>query len=85
MRHDRIRIAERVEKDWSNLSEEERSLVTEAFGTLDNDPIAGVPLFEPLGGYWSYRSRWLRIIYKIAAEARLILILKIARVAEPES
>lgn len=82
MTHDRIRIAERVFDDWRNMSEEERQLLGSALEELDGDPIAGVPLFEPLSGYWSYRSKWLRIVYRIEAEARFVLILKVARVPE---
>ena len=37
---------------------------------INDNPIAGAPLFEPLKGLWSYRTGELRIIYKIVAEAR---------------
>ena len=85
MGNDRIRIVERAESDWKNLSGEEQSLVREVLDRLDDDPIAGVPLFAPLQGYWSYRKNWLRVVYRIMAEARIVIILKIARVADTSS
>ena len=37
---------------------------------IDDDPIAGAPLFEPFKGLWSYRTGDLRIVYRIVIEAR---------------
>jgi mRNA-degrading endonuclease RelE of RelBE toxin-antitoxin system len=51
-----------------------------ALRRLELDPIIGAPLFEPLKGLWSYRSEDLRIIYKIKAEARVVVILWIAKI-----
>lgn len=82
MWNDRIRIAERVRDDWSNLSNEERALASEAMHRLDDDPIVGVPLLDPLRGTWSYRTRWIRVLYTIAPEARAVVVMKIGRVAE---
>ncbi len=48
-----------------------------SFRTIENDPIAGAPLFEPLKGLWSYRTEELRIIYKIVADAKIVVILSI--------
>jgi mRNA-degrading endonuclease RelE of RelBE toxin-antitoxin system len=50
-----------------------------SFRTIENDPIAGAPLFEPLKGLWSYRAGELRIIYKIVPEARIVVILSITK------
>jgi mRNA-degrading endonuclease RelE of RelBE toxin-antitoxin system len=50
-----------------------------SFRTIENDPIAGSPLFEPLKGLWSYRTDDLRIVYKIVAEAKIVVILSITR------
>lgn len=52
-----------------------------SFRAIENDPIAGAPLFEPLKGLWSYRTDTLRIIYKIVAEARMVVILSITRLS----
>ena len=52
----------------------------EALRKIDDDPIAGAPLFEPLKGIWSWRAGELRIVYRIVAEARYILILAIVSV-----
>ena len=82
MWNDRVRIAESVEYQWKGLSPDEKAKVTAAMQLIDDDPIIGVPLFEPLRGYWSYRVEHLRLIYKIVAEARFSVILSITRVAE---
>lgn len=84
MWNDRLRLAERVESDWKELASEDKTRVREALERIDEDPIAGAPLFDPLRGYWSFRSGDLRIIYRIVSEARMVLILKIARITEPE-
>jgi mRNA-degrading endonuclease RelE of RelBE toxin-antitoxin system len=52
-----------------------------ALRRIELDPIVGAPLFEPLKGLWSYRTEELRIVYKIVAEARMVVILSIARVS----
>ena len=67
--------------DWSALTGEERAAVLTALETIDEDPIAGAPLFEPLRGLWSYRAEHLRIVYRIVAEARFVVILSIGRAA----
>ncbi len=50
-----------------------------ALRRIELDPISGAPLFEPLKGLWSYRAGDLRIIYKIVAEARVVVVLHIAK------
>jgi len=80
-RNDRLRIAERVQSDWAALSHDERSLALVALERIDDDPIAGAPLFEPLRGIWSFRTEHLRILYRIVAEARFVVILSIGRAA----
>lgn len=50
-----------------------------ALRRIELDPICGAPLFEPLKGLWSYRTDGLRIVYKIVAEARMVVVLHIAR------
>jgi mRNA-degrading endonuclease RelE of RelBE toxin-antitoxin system len=81
MWNDRLRVAERVEDDWEALSAPERATALRALEAIDEDPIAGAPLFEPLRGLWSYRAEHLRIVYRIVAEARFVVILSIARAA----
>ena len=80
MWNDRLRFAERVENDWRALTEEQRTVAVRALETIDEDPIIGAPLFEPLRGYWSYRSEGIRIIYRIVTEARFIVVLSIGLV-----
>lgn len=80
MWNDRLRIAASVETDWRALTPAERELATEALRTIDDDPIIGAPLFEPLKGLWSYRPGNLRIVYRIVTEGRYVMILGITRV-----
>lgn len=79
MWNDRLRIAERVEDDWRSLAAGDREAVRAALEKIDDDPIIGAPLFEPLRGLWSYRTATLRIVYRIVAEARFVVILSISR------
>jgi mRNA-degrading endonuclease RelE of RelBE toxin-antitoxin system/PHD/YefM family antitoxin component YafN of YafNO toxin-antitoxin module len=73
---DRLRVAESVERTWQLLPDERRTAVAAAFAVIEDDPIIGAPLFEPLRGLWSYR-RDARIVYRIMAEARFVVILAI--------
>lgn len=82
MWNDRLRIAESVEAEWRSLSSEEQQVVRKALETIDEDPIIGAPLFEPLKGLWSYRAGHLRVLYRIMPEARFVVILSITRAAE---
>ncbi|MBV8517527.1 MAG: type II toxin-antitoxin system RelE/ParE family toxin [Acidobacteria bacterium] len=82
MWNDRLRITETAERDFHALTGDERAAVRDALQRIDDDPIAGAPLFDPLKGLWSYRVGALRIIYRIVAEARFIVVLTIARVRQ---
>ena len=79
MGNDRLRIAESVEKEWAALSAEEQATVKKSLLAIDDDPIIGAPLFEPLRGLWSYRAGHLRILYRVVPEARFVAILCIVR------
>lgn len=81
MWNDRLRFAERVETDWRALSPDERASVLAALEIIDEDPIIGAPLFEPLRGYWSHRVGHLRILYRLMPEARFIVVVSIGRAA----
>lgn len=70
---------------WQGLAPHERASVRSALQQIDDDPIIGAPLFEPLRGYWSLRVEHLRLVYRIVAEARFVAILSISRVAETSS
>ena len=82
MWNDRLRFSESVGADWAALAPHERDAVTAALERIDEDPIAGAPLFEPLRGLWSYRTGHLRVIYRIMPEARFVVVLSIARAAD---
>jgi mRNA-degrading endonuclease RelE of RelBE toxin-antitoxin system len=75
MWNDRLRFVEQTEAQWKGLSEEDRNTLKKAFELIDEDPILGAPLLEPLRGYWSYRAGALRVIYRIVAEARFVVVL----------
>lgn len=79
MWNDRLRIAESVLPQWKSLEAEEREKVLKALEAIDEDPILGAPLVDPLRGYWSHRVGPLRIIYKIAPEARFVVVLSLTR------
>ena len=81
MWNDRLRIAESVLPQWRGLSEKERAAVRRTLETIDEDPIIGAPLFEPLRGYWSHRVGHVRIVYRVMAEARIVVVLSIGRAA----
>ena len=82
MWNDRLRLAESVGADWDALSPHERELATEALRRIDDDPIAGVPLFEPLRGLWTFRAGHLRVVYELVADAKYVAILSIARAGD---
>ena len=82
MWNDRLRIAESVMPQWRALTDDERVTVRRVLEAIDDDPITGAPLFDPLRGYWSLRADGLRIIYRIVAEARFVVILAITHAAE---
>ncbi len=79
MWNDRLRIAESVAPQWKALTDAEREVVRRTLETIDDDPIIGAPLFEPLRGYWSCSVDGLRIVYRIVADARFVVILSITR------
>jgi mRNA-degrading endonuclease RelE of RelBE toxin-antitoxin system len=81
MWNDRLRIAESLESDWKSLTSSERETALIALQRIDDNPIAGAPLFEPLKGLWSYRTGDLRIVYRVVAEGRFVAILSIGRVS----
>lgn len=79
MWNDRLRFAGPVDEEWRSLGAAEQELVRNALAAIDDDPIAGAPLLGPLKGLWSYRVEHLRIVYRVMAEARFILVLSIGR------
>ena len=82
MWNDRLRLVEAVEEQWKALAEHEQKSIRAALERIDEDPIAGAPLFEPLKGYWSYRVGHLRILYRIAPDARFVIVLSVHRAEE---
>ncbi|MFA6958813.1 MAG: type II toxin-antitoxin system RelE/ParE family toxin [Thermoanaerobaculia bacterium] len=78
MWNDRLRFTAAVREEWARLDGEARAEGRAALERLDDDPICGVPLFDPVRGYWSLRTSRLRIIYRISPEARTVFVLTIA-------
>lgn len=56
-------------------TDETAAAVRAALARIDDDPIAGAPLFEPMRGLWSYREGTLRIVYRIVAGEGTVLVL----------
>jgi mRNA-degrading endonuclease RelE of RelBE toxin-antitoxin system len=83
--NDRLRLLEDVEKDWLLLPDELRKAARIALEKIDDDPIAGAPLFDPFRGWWSYRSGRLRVIYTIAHEARFVVVARISDAGEEKA
>ncbi|HEU4888462.1 MAG TPA: type II toxin-antitoxin system Phd/YefM family antitoxin [Thermoanaerobaculia bacterium] len=75
----RLRITRAGQEGLSALTGIERRLVLSTLVRINDNPIAGAPLFEPLKGLWSHRSGEVRIIYKIVADASMVVILSITR------
>lgn len=78
-RLERIVLSDIARAALDELSGVVRRRVLSSLARINLDPIAGAPLFEPLKGLWSYRTDELRIIYKIVAEAKIVVVLHIGR------
>jgi PHD/YefM family antitoxin component YafN of YafNO toxin-antitoxin module/mRNA-degrading endonuclease RelE of RelBE toxin-antitoxin system len=75
--NDRLRIPDSAAADIAAIDAE---VIRKAFERIDEDPIIGAPLFDPYRGWWSYRTEQLRVIYRIVAEARFVVILSVQKV-----
>jgi len=76
---ERIVLSSMAGESLEELAGVTRRRALSSLARINLDPICGAPLFEPLKGLWSYRTEELRIIYKIRAEARMVVILSIDR------
>ena len=72
--NDRLRVSESA---WRSFDDVQLTHIREAFADIDGNPLTGAPLFPPLRPWWSFRSRGLRIVYRVAAEGRIVAILGI--------
>ncbi|HEX6087998.1 MAG TPA: type II toxin-antitoxin system Phd/YefM family antitoxin [Thermoanaerobaculia bacterium] len=72
-------VEQRGRYEWLRFAKSAAPIYDAALRRIELDPICGAPLFEPLKGLWSYRTEELRIVYKIVAEARMVVILSITR------
>jgi len=82
-RSERIWLAPSI--DEAHLAEHERALFDGALQVIEDDPIAGAPLFDPLKGLWVYRAEHLRIVYRIVPEAGQVVVLSVTRIANVSS
>jgi mRNA-degrading endonuclease RelE of RelBE toxin-antitoxin system len=78
---DEEEVEQRGRYEWLRFAKSVAPIFDAALRRIELDPICGAPLFEPLKGLWSYRTDELRIIYKIRAEARMVVVLSIDRIA----
>ena len=76
---DEEEVEQRGRYEWLRFARSAAPIYDAALRRIELDPICGAPLFEPLKGLWSYRTEELRIIYKIVAEARMVVVLTIDR------
>lgn len=75
----RLHITTAAKEGLDALEGIERRLVLSTLARINDTPIVGAPLFEPLKGLWVQRSGEIRLIYKIVMEARIAVLLSIAR------
>lgn len=78
-RLERLLLADHARAGLDALAGVVRRRALSALARINGDPISGAPLFEPLKGLWSYRTEELRIVYRIVAEARVVVVLSIDR------
>jgi mRNA-degrading endonuclease RelE of RelBE toxin-antitoxin system/PHD/YefM family antitoxin component YafN of YafNO toxin-antitoxin module len=79
-RLERLRFAKSFAEDWRVLTEQQRASAAKSLPEIDDNPILGAPLFEPLKGLWSHRTGELRIVYRIVSEAKFVAVLAITNV-----
>jgi prevent-host-death family protein len=78
---DEEEVEQRGRYEWLRFARSAAPIFDAALRRIELDPICGAPLFEPLKGLWSYRTEALRIIYKIRAEERMVVVLSIQRLS----
>jgi len=76
---ERVWLAPSANDAWNALADHERARVEDALQNIDDDPIAGAPLFDPLKGLWVYRVEHLRIVYRVVAEAGRVVVVSVTR------
>lgn len=82
MSFERIQIAPRAARGWSSLDRDQREQAHAILSSLDENPIAGAPLLGALRGYWSMRRGPVRVVYRIAPQARAVGVVLIAPAPE---
>lgn len=82
MTTDRLRFAESVRENWLSLDSAERTVARAVLARIEEDPISGVPLAEPVKGYWSAREGSLRVIYRLVPQTGSVIVLRVSKVME---
>lgn len=82
MTTDRLRFAESVRESWLSLDSAERTVARAVLARIEEDPISGVPLAEPVKGYWSAREGSLRVIYRLVPQTGSVIVLRVSKVME---
>ena len=72
-----LRIAPAVAETVAHLPPPVKQDVKRALRILSSDPHAGEPLQRELKGLWKYRTRSLRIVYRIIADRHLLHIVAV--------
>ena len=76
---ERVQLTRSVAHRLEKISDDR---ITRALRSIEDDPIVGAPLFEPLRGLWTLREGTLRVIYRIVPDKQQVLILAIEETAE---
>lgn len=79
---DRLRFAESVLDSWRSLDADGRAAARAALSRIEDDPISGVPLADPVKGYWSAREGHVRVIYRLVPQSGAVVVLRLTIVEE---
>jgi len=81
---ERLRFAESILEAWKSFDEAERSNARKALARIEEDPISGVPLADPVKGYWSSREGSIRVVYRLVPQSGAVVVLRIGKVRGKE-
>jgi len=77
---ERLRFAESIREAWKSFDTAERSNARKALARIEEDPISGVPLADPVKGYWSAREGAIRVVYRLMPQTGVVVVLRIVKV-----
>ena len=82
MNAENVRIAPGAAEEWPSLAEPDREAARRALAAIASNPIAGVPLFEPLRGFWVYAEDAVRVVYRVSRDGTMAGVVLIDRAEE---